>query len=801
MSALLLLFVLGATANEQAIDAFDYADAAAVQRAWIASEKSPDAVTAKVDGRNVAVLPAPFGTRPELARVVLDRKVKLDLAMPGEFALEICSSDPQTAGQVTLYFHSGGGWYGSGRGLKEAGWQTLGFSKASFHTEGKPAGWDKIDGIRIAVWRSQEKDATVQLRRLAARWNDVAVVVPADEAASGDGELRVAVQSASSMSKMLGDLGLGADTVDEGAVAEGALGHRRVAILAYNPRMREETIAALVRFVADGGKVFACYQLPTPLGAALGFQADKYVRQERPGQFAAIRLEGDIAGMPAVVRQNSWNIVTAEPAEHGARVVGRWLDEKGEPTGHAALLVSEKGAYFSHILLPGDHEAKLQLLAAVLGRLAPPLWEEMARNRLESLGHVGHVASLDALTAYVRAGKDATAAERLAAAMEAIAAARRQVAEKAYPGAIEAAGKASELLRDAYVRSEPSRAVEGRAWWNHSGTGAYPGDWERTCRELAEGGFNMVLPNMLWGGVAHYASDVLPRSSTYEKYGDQIEQCVGAAHGHGLEVHVWKVNFNLGAAPKEFVEKLRQEGRTQVSVSGEQMRWLCPSHPANFELELESMLEVARKYDVDGLHFDYIRYPGPQCCYCDGCRERFEAVIGRKVASWPEDCHSGSLVEPYTKWRCQQITRLVEAVSREAKKIKPSIKISAAVFSGYPHCRETVAQDWASWVRSGYLDFMCPMDYTNSDQVFQGLVRNQLELVEGRVPVYPGIGCTASNSRLSADRVVGQIHEARELGAAGFTIFNLSEDTIQNIVPAVGVGAGREKAVPPHGKK
>ena len=46
---------------------------------------------------------------------------------------------------------------------------------------------------------------------------------------------------------------------------------------------------------------------------------------------------------------------------------------------------------------------------------------------------------------------------------------------------------------------------------------------------------------MLWGGSAHYASDLLPRSETFEKYGDQLEQCCAAAKKHGLEVHVWKV--------------------------------------------------------------------------------------------------------------------------------------------------------------------------------------------------------------------------------------------------------------------
>ena len=49
------------------------------------------------------------------------------------------------------------------------------------------------------------------------------------------------------------------------------------------------------------------------------------------------------------------------------------------------------------------------------------------------------------------------------------------------------------------------------------------------------------------------------------------------------------------------------------------------------------------------------------------------------------------------------------------------------------------------------------MDYTESDLSFIGLVTNQLKLVEGRIPIYPGIG----QYRLSDDRTVGQIFQAR----------------------------------------
>jgi uncharacterized lipoprotein YddW (UPF0748 family) len=339
---------------------------------------------------------------------------------------------------------------------------------------------------------------------------------------------------------------------------------------------------------------------------------------------------------------------------------------------------------------------------------------------------------------------------------------------------------------------------EIRAVWNHSGTGAYPDDpdsWNRSARLLADGGFNTVFPNMLWGGTAHYPSDVLPRSATFRKRGDQIERCCAAAKKHGIEVHVWKVCFNLTTAPKEFIQRLRSQRRTQVSVRGKPIDWLCPSNPENRKLELESLLEVVRKYPIDGLHLDYIRYPGHDSCYCDVCRRRFEAASGEKVpdADWPKVCFSGNRKDEYNAWRCRQIGSLVATVSREAKRLRPGLKISAAVFGSYPACRESVAQDWPEWIRSGYLDFVCPMDYVTDDAKFTSLVRNQIKLIDGRVPLCVGIGATATRTPMTPDSVIGQINSARSLGAAGFSIFDLSAKSAATLIPSVGRGMSRAR--------
>ncbi len=794
----LLALLVTAAPPQDVLDDFSYATPTEAQSVWKGSERTPAIDVVSDGGRSVLTVGAPFAESATLGRAVIDRSVDLNLAAPGQFELEVAVDPPEACGNLTLYFRSGGGWYGAGGGVAGPGWQTVRFSKASFRPEGAPAGWDKISGIRIACWRGRAKDATIRIRRLAACWSDVALIIPTASDNPDDREVDSALSVAETVGDMLDDLGLGADAVEDSTLASGGLGQRRVAIVAYHPRLAAEAVQALVEFVEKGGKVFACYGLPAPLAKALGFKQGSYHKPDR-GTLAEIRFDApDIQGLPRSARQASWNMTAVDPVGHGARVIGHWFDRDGNATDLPAMWISDRGAYLSHIVIGDDPGAKRQMLAAVLGQLETSLWEQMAEAELKKVGKVGHCRSLEEVAAFVVPSGQAEAIDAGTAAAQTETEAKRLAAAGQFAHAVVAAREAHDLLAKSYLLAQKSSPVEGRAWWNHSGTGPYPGDWDRACRELADAGFNMILPNMLWAGRAHYPSDLLPRSRTFDEYGDQIEQCLAAAKKYGLEVHVWKVNHNLSGAPREFVEKMRAEGRLQVFVSGDTQPWLCPSHPKNYRLEVDSMLEVAKMYDVDGLHFDYIRYPGSHSCFCDGCQERFQTDTGTKVENWPKDCHSGVHKAAYTQWRCDQISRLVRTVHEEAKQLRPTLQISAAVFGSYPSCRESIAQDWPEWIKAGWLDFVCPMDYTNSDPSFRGLVENQLNLIGGRIPMYPGIGCTASNSRLSADRVAGQILHARQLGAAGFTIFNLSESTARDILPGLKLGATAGAAEVPH---
>lgn len=806
VSSMLIVAAHLATAALPVLDDFNYSTTSEVRKNWTELKGTLPLAMQRVDGENVLSLSAPFSSNREMSRAGIDKRVKLDLTAPGTFTIDVKPDSPDSNHQVSLYFKSGAGWYSAAARIKGDNWQTLHFSKSDFREEDRPSGWENVETIRVVVWRESDSESNARflLRDLKAVTNEVALILPNPSEQKKDPNT---FSAADRIEGFLKTSGITCDRISESELSSQSVGKRSVAILPFNPNISSKACETLNQFMEQGGKVFLNFHIPAALEKNLGIKKGKYFKPDAPGALAAIRLnDSKIQGLPTEVQQASWNIVTGIPSGHGARVIGVWVDETGKPARQPALIVSNRGAYFSHLILGDDPVHKQALLTAIMGHFQPKLWDSIAEATIAQADQVGPFESFTDLRRHIvntvtpQSSRD-LAARDLDKTTASLNRARHLLDQKQAFQSIPFARKCREDRVKIYLLTRSSPPREARAVWDHSPTGPYPGDWNRTCKELADAGFNMLIPNMLWGGLAHYPSDVLPRSHTYEKYGDQIEQCLKAAHQHGLEVHIWKVNHNLSTAPASFVKQMRDAGRTQVSVNGEPSDWLNPAHPENFQLEVDSMLEVVRKYPVDGIHFDYIRYPNDRHCYSDYSRKKFEADTGIKVQNWPGDCYNGKLKSEYRDWRAAQITRLVETVQREARKIRPGIKISAAVFREYPDCREWVAQDWPLWAQRGYLDFICPMDYTDNDTQFRIWIEDQQKHLGGRIPIYPGIGALSSRTTLSSDRVLGQVDVTRQLKAGGFTVFSLNPQTLSSIVPDFKLSAGKVKAVPTHRKK
>ena len=445
----------------------------------------------------------------------------------------------------------------------------------------------------------------------------------------------------------------------------------------------------------------------------------------------------------------------------------------------------------SHVLLGDDADRKSFALLCLVAHFVPEVWPPAAAGAVDGIGRVGeHLNYAEAVAGIRRDAASTLRAQLVETELAAAATDRdRAMALQAagdYSQAILTAQSAQSHLRQAYFLSLKPVTPEFRAFWEADATGPFPGNWAAAVNVLVTNGFTAVFPNMLCGGLAHYNSAFLPHSSQFTNYGDQIGACVKAAHAQGLQVHIWKINWNLVGAPQSFIDSLRAANRTQVSRDGQPMDWLCPSHPDNLALETNSMLEVVRNYDVDGIHFDYIRYPDSDYCYCSGCSVRFQSQTGLTVTNWPADVlATGALRNAFLDWRRAQITRLVSAVRTGVKALKPGVKVSAAVFPDAPSAFDDVGQDWRQWIADGLVDFLCPMDYTTEMPSFTNFVAQQLTFAAGRIPIYPGIGAFL----LEPDGFLAQLQETRAAHTGGFMVFELSPDAVTNLLPAVRAGA------------
>jgi uncharacterized lipoprotein YddW (UPF0748 family) len=592
------------------------------------------------------------------------------------------------------------------------------------------------------------------------------------------------------ISQALDRIGLPYERLDRGSLGSRAPAQVDALFLAFDAGTDSTSLAWIGTVLDRGGKLFTFYQLPSPLQERLGIRTGKYLRPETP-TFAQIHLDQTLPHVPPVVHQNSANIILVSPTADSVRVIATWHDPQGNSTGHPALLLSPDGAHLTHVLLGHDPAGAARLYTALLGHFFPDVWNTAVRGALEAIARIGGGSdSLAVLAAPVKkARKDLERAEE----------ARRQALDLLSTGdfsnALDAAFQARALTVRALARSQNSQRGEFRGVWLHTPYGVGDWGWDKTCRILAENGFNAIVPNMLDAGRTSYPSRTLPVDPRVKERGNQLMQAVSAAHKYGLAIHAWKVNFNLSTADSAFVARMRAEERLQRDVDGEEVTWLCPSHPDNFDLEVASLLEVVRNYPVDGLHFDYIRYPNSQGCFCQGCRLRFETQTGHQVDTWPEDVVTGELAEIFQPWRRQQITRLVRTVSIKARHIRSAIKISAAVFSDWPQTRLSIGQDWVEWIEEGYLDFVCPMDYIPDTERFHRTVERQVDWVGGRVPLYAGIGAF----RLPhADDLIAQIDATRRAGADGFILFEYSTWLGEKVLPLLHQGITAEKTHPPH---
>jgi uncharacterized lipoprotein YddW (UPF0748 family) len=353
--------------------------------------------------------------------------------------------------------------------------------------------------------------------------------------------------------------------------------------------------------------------------------------------------------------------------------------------------------------------------------------------------------------------------------------------------------------------------AEVRALWIVRNTLNHPDSIRDMVARAHANGFNTLIVQVRGRGDAYYNARWEPRATSIvggSKF-DPLALTIKEAHRRGLTVHAWLnthllANMDTPPTDPRHIYNLRPDllavpyalARELYSMDprdplyrakileyskGARDRvegvYLSAAAPETKEHVYSLWMDVLDKYDVDGLNFDYVRYPAPEYEYSRTSLDRFRLwllpqlteIERSRFAGLENDplVYTDSFPSKYNDFRRAQVTDLVERIYYGVKKRNPNVIVSADVFANATDAYENRFQDWRSWLQRGFLDVAALMAYSPSTQIFTDQIRVAVE-AGGRDRVWAGIGAY----RQPADSAIDKIRAARDVGARGIVLFS-----------------------------
>lgn len=353
-------------------------------------------------------------------------------------------------------------------------------------------------------------------------------------------------------------------------------------------------------------------------------------------------------------------------------------------------------------------------------------------------------------------------------------------------------------------------------WTTIDGRPADPAIIDEMVKTIADTGFNTIFFQIRGGGDAFYTPGLEPWSSrltgtAWETLGedpgwDPLARMLTKARDAGLEVHAYVNVYSIWAAPPDdsygelwppattpphmfdrftygptyeehpgeyaLAYEWRQydDTETPMPLTWSSYLWATPGRDEVQDYTVAVITDIVERYDVEGVHLDFIRYAGEQYSYDPASND-----AGGDTKSPERD-----------QWQRDRVTSLVQRVSDESKAIRPDLLISAAVWPYYTdewgwygvedsEGYDDLYQDSKGWLANGTLDAIAPMLYGgHADDVdrWKILMDDFLQDSAGG-HVYPGIGgFNQINPDASFEEIAERIQATRDAGAPGHAIFS-----------------------------
>lgn len=225
---------------------------------------------------------------------------------------------------------------------------------------------------------------------------------------------------------------------------------------------------------------------------------------------------------------------------------------------------------------------------------------------------------------------------------------------------------------------------------------------------------------------------------------DALQFAIDECHKRGMEVHAWIVTIPVGKWNSYGCRQLRKRFPRLIKRI-DQDGYMDPEATQTGSYLAEMCREIVQRYDVDGIHLDYIRYP-----------ETWKFRIGKDQARG-------------------NITRIVEKIHQAVKKEKPWVKMSCSPIGKFDdlsrywshgwNAYTKVAQDAQAWLKDGLMDELFPMMYFRGDQFFPFAI-DWKEHSYGKI-IAPGLGIyflDPKEGKWNISDITSELYHLRNIG-------------------------------------
>lgn len=346
---------------------------------------------------------------------------------------------------------------------------------------------------------------------------------------------------------------------------------------------------------------------------------------------------------------------------------------------------------------------------------------------------------------------------------------------------------------------------EIRAIWLDRGTIVAAGSKQgmaKVFERFKATGINTVFVETVNAGYPIYPSSVAPEQNPLIRNWDPLQAAVELGKDYDMEIHAWVWLFAVGNQPHNSLvgrpasypgpvishrpDWAGYDNRGNLIIPGQTKFFLDPANPEVRQYLFDLLSEIAYRYDVDGIQFDYIRYPFQDLSanrlfgYGMAGREQFKNLTGVDpilLAPNSGDPRIDYLWRQWTAFRTQQITSFVSEASYRLRRQRPNLLLSAAVFADDTYKRQQeIQQDWEDWADQGLVDWIVLMSYATTTQRFEELVRPWvMESSYRYTRVIPGIRLLNLPTAVAS----AQLRLLRDFSSSGYALFaaaNLSGD-------------------------